>query len=674
MDIRKCNCNMKKQRMLVLICSIFFLICTGCEKNLSEEWIPIKDHIFYPAKNLFSFAISEAGNVVTAVYNLETNQNEIYIYSLDGNLIKKQEVESVSEIQAITVQGEDLYFIGGTLGEVPKLYYMNLSKKEMQVIFSLEKFSKVERMEICEDTLYLLARNPALEDLDYGYADENDKFVYSGEQIVCFNLISKKIAKIDIDFPIAFSVMENGTLFISAHDDNGFYFTTYIPKKKRFSKKKYRNDLGQLSCLQAIGTKGAFLYREKWFSSEAVFYTKIDKESKQELVPEGLQVVEPQDIFYRKGLTFYRSSDGVEMVRNQVYLRDEKVIRVAKCGDQGFVSAPFGCGYEMKIENLDEESFSLALLSQDMDYDLYMLQSNQGISEHIRDQGSFYPLNNVKYVKKFFDASLPYIQEAATDKNGMIWMIPFYVSTNTIVYSEEIEKYGISFKKDMDLAEFLESVQILFEKKEQEEVLSVNGNYLIRYLMQRYFQEYSYLNTAEFREIAVLLKEIAPCFNGYVSGPFGIENMTDQSELLDGKREHLFLLSLETMIVPAIYNMKVHAMPVPSLNEEEKIPITCYFMTVNPSSSHRKSTLAYISSFINYFLLQKDTMILSNVNAYTDTQVARDFYNIYKNGEIYYAIPEELYLDDIFLYLAGEKELEEVITESDRKIDIYRKQ
>ncbi len=67
-------------------------------------------------------------------------------------------------------------------------------------------------------------------------------------------------------------------------------------------------------------------------------------------------------------------------------------------------------------------------------------------------------------------------------------------------------------------------------------------------------------------------------------------------------------------------------------------------------------------------------MILSNVNAYTDTQVARDFYNIYKNGEIYYAIPEELYLDDIFLYLAGEKELEEVITESDRKIDIYRKQ
>ena len=97
---------------------------------------------------------------------------------------------------------------------------MNLSKKEMQVIFSLEKFSKVERMEICEDTLYLLARNPALEDLDYGYADENDKFVYSGEQIVCFNLISKKIAKI------------NQTLTLEEyHQDNDNHFSGKINEK-----------------------------------------------------------------------------------------------------------------------------------------------------------------------------------------------------------------------------------------------------------------------------------------------------------------------------------------------------------------------------------------------------------------------------------------------------------
>lgn len=67
-------------------------------------------------------------------------------------------------------------------------------------------------------------------------------------------------------------------------------------------------------------------------------------------------------------------------------------------------------------------------------------------------------------------------------------------------------------------------------------------------------------------------------------------------------------------------------------------------------------------------------MMLEDKKSYTDTAAAGEFYDIYKNGIISFAIPEELYLDDIIAYLSGEKELEEVILESDRKIDIYRKQ
>lgn len=153
------------------------------------------------------------------------------------------------------------------------------------------------------------------------------------------------------------------------------------------------------------------------------------------------------------------------MVRNQSYLREEKIIRVARCGDRNFLQLPFGCGYEMEVKDLSEEDFSLAVLSQDMDYDLYMLQTRQGVSEHIRDQGAFYPLDEIEPVKELLSACLPYIQEAAINKDNMIWMVPFYVQTNTFVYREGLEEFGLDFYTGMSLEEFFRNYKFFIYKK-----------------------------------------------------------------------------------------------------------------------------------------------------------------------------------------------------------------
>lgn len=671
---------------------IFMCVCSGCAKEEKEELLQGIDHMSYPMENISVFAVSESGSVISAAYNIEREQQEISVYRLDGVLTEKWKLDEISKIKAIAVQRNEVYFAGtdqkeelalyriiisdkkenGGLNEKEGLFYDEAKEIAVEKLAVLDGVSDIRRMEIKECLLYMMVLNPVLENKDYAYADENDNFVYSGEQFVSFDINSGKIKEIAIDFPIVFSMMLDGNFLLSAHDDEGFYFTVYSPENGKFSKKKYRNDLGQLICMQAVGTQGGFLYRTQNVTTRSVLYTEVDGEGKKELVPDGEFIGNSQDIFYRGGLTFYMGKNCVEMVCNQVYLRNEKVIRVARCGSQSFVSSPFGCGYEITIEDMDEESFSLALLSQDMDYDLYMLQSRQGISEYIKNQGSFYPLNDVEYVNEFFAGCLPYVKEAAVDEDGMIWMLPFYVQTSTFVYNEDMGKTGIQFRNDMSLEEFLDHVQILYDKKQQENI-SVNGNYLIRYLMRRYFQIYKYLDTEQFREMAVLLKEKMSFSDGYASGAFGSEAMVKTSESLARNDGH-FLGSLEEMIVPSIYNTSVRAMAIPSVNSTEKTAVDCYFMTVNPSSSHRKSTLSYISSLVSYMMEKKDTMLFESKECYFDTKVAADFYDIYKNGSISFAIPEELYLEDILSYLSGEKELEEVISESDRKIDIYRRQ
>lgn len=106
--------------------------------------------------------------------------------------------------------------------------------------------------------------------------------------------------------------------------------------------------------------------------------------------------------------------------------------------------------------------------------------------------------------------------------------------------------------------------------------------------------------------MAALLKKQIPFSDGSAIGAFGSDSTTEAGESLGGvPGKKRFLGSLETMLMPAIYNTDVHVMEIPVADKKEKTVIDCYFMAVNPSSSHRKSTLAYISSFAKYFLSQK---------------------------------------------------------------------
>jgi|GEM_PF-1781806 len=94
-------------------------------------------------------------------------------------------------------------------------------------------------------------------------------------------------------------------------------------------------------------------------------------------------------------------------------------------------------------------------------------------------------------------------------------------------------------------------------------------------------------------------------------------------------------------------------------------------LCVNPESKNLKATLQYISSYCKYMLTLDDVLMFSDRSKYKMNKLIDDLYEIYSNGEIQFIYPNELFIDDLTKYMAGILDLESVIKESERRLDIY---
>ena len=110
---------------------------------------------------------------------------------------------------------------------------------------------------------------------------------------------------------------------------------------------------------------------------------------------------------------------------------------------------------------------------------------------------------------------------------------------------------------------------------------------------------------------------------------------------------------------------------IPKLSEDIGYVGTVYFLAVNPKAKNLDVTLDYISDFCKYMVTQKDTFLLKDESLYTDTPIMKEYYEVYKEGEIVFSMEDELYWDVFWDYLDDEIGLEEMIEEMERKLRIY---
>jgi len=110
---------------------------------------------------------------------------------------------------------------------------------------------------------------------------------------------------------------------------------------------------------------------------------------------------------------------------------------------------------------------------------------------------------------------------------------------------------------------------------------------------------------------------------------------------------------------------------MPNIINDKSNIATCIYLCVNPASKNLKETLNYISSLCKYLIQQKDVLIFRRRDIYPETLFYNDLYHIYENAKIQFTLPYELFVKDYEAYLRDEAELQNLITEAERKVHIY---
>ena len=242
-----------------------------------------------------------------------------------------------------------------------------------------------------------------------------------------------------------------------------------------------------------------------------------------------------------------------------------------------------------------------------------------------------------------------------------------------------IEKLNILW---LDLFEFLTLADEVRTKEPEKGSLS---NYLmIENFLFQYLSVYESFDTEVFRTYAKQLRQIdektGKSFNNdiieSVKPVLNLNNPTYTQEDLEQIPNFLYevggyhedfsdkSLRLGNSDIIGVTN-------IPRISEEIGNVGVLTFLAVNPQAENLEVTLDYISDFCKYAITKQDSFLLADETLYIDTPITKEYYQVYKEGEIVFVMEDDVYFNDFWSYVDGEMELEEMIQEIERKRKIY---
>ena len=673
-----------KTKWRQIIVGTFLLSCitlVGCgERVIPEKLLEAEAGRFcYEGSSLaWATTVAEDGTVYTAdvVYSEEAGAAATQIicsYALDGTESERQElIFGHSSVRAMCVEENNLYAIteentDGN-GWESVLHRISLETWEVVEIARIKNVYRIKSLEYIKDCFYFLGKSSLAQQKEYELHPEVAFYQYDGEIISCFSE-RNGLVELSVDFPIAMASTQKGTLLIYVYnEEHGFGFLEYQPKRNKLHEVVWRNHGANLS-FDACGTERDYLYFEQGKGADCIL-TFVDMETGTESeLTEKIELKISGSPVYTGGFVFFGNGNSGKQERIGVAgtLKSNRALSFLTTTT---MELPFGCGYGMEQTELSEEEFAMKVLALDEDFDLCYLSSRDSIAYNIRENGTFYPLNEVPGVMEYLEACFPYVKEAARKEDGSVWMLPVSVTIPGVVYNEECwEKYGLPNLDNQSFEEFLELAD---EVQHIEGIPAVANPYLLTecFLMQ-YVNGQREFDTEEFRKEAACVKDM-------------YEKSVDWNYTYDigkqiGKEKNLEFLFFQEMYRDSFLWYKdylhdcecIRVTGISGPQKSDKNLGTCIFLAVNPQSERLSDVLEYISAYCKYRMGEKDTLLFEGLENYTDTVYMQEVYTLYENGEIYFEMDAEIYTEPFWEYLNGSISLEEMISEADRRKSLF---
>ncbi|MCM1298355.1 MAG: hypothetical protein NC203_05700 [Firmicutes bacterium] len=690
--MKKIKCSLLS--LALLMTSITSTACSDSAFSVGED-IVMKHHeerIEYNIDDAHQIKLYD-GNLYAIPMDydeeaLEMKEARVRVFDDSGEEIREIILKDIYNLACFDISDDVIYLVvedtglseeTDEWGHTVDLYSADINTGETERLYSFpglaDKFYAMSKIRVTGDKVYWLGVKDdyaSFSDTVQLKSDYSVGFTYGGYAVGCYDMSSGENTVSNIPYPVSFSERNGKAVVYGYEKDVGYCFYDFTDESVLCS----TNKLYGMTDFELINDDLDFVFTANNYN-DTLSFSGLDDTSGVIQLDDNLTVTNVSAEGEHVCVTSY-----VNAFSNKVYKYSADVstadppIRVITSLADNLINPLFGCGYQIKTDMLEDDDFVLTVLSLDKSYDLVMVDTNSTYSSNIRNKGSFYPLNDVPGVKEYIDSCFPFIQEAATDENGDIWMLPVDTSALAFVYNQKnCEDIGITFPKDIE--------KFFGETENISGYYDCFKYYLLYSLLNSYLAENDSFNTDTFRQLAAVIREnnSAEIFNGdngLLTSALNFHKTNALSEIKipgssyyeDVYEKMLFTtvneLSLQQDLV-GDENLLAAAMPSVS----EKNIATCMFICVNPYSEHLEEALLFIERMASRLANTENSFALTDKSTYSGDSYTQSLYSIYENAEITFNIPWDIYYGDFLNYMEGNTELEDFIAEADRKLSAY---
>lgn len=652
-----------------VILAFLFLLLSGCQakSNIEVDTLAMEPEIFRYAgtERVCAIDVDENGLLYTCSTDATMSNSTLSVYDWDGNCLQQVSLGS-SLVQAILVEEGTLYAVMPRKDSSDReqvLVAIDLTtweKTELAVIPEKDYYSgSVSKIVAIGDYFYLFGISPMGEDVSYNVLPGLSMVPYYGTMVSRVSRVEENpsVEFFDVDLPLnIFQTNEETLMIYYYNEEQGFGFLEYLPQEQVVK------EVGNFTLSTTVdgfaSCEEGYLFFEDW-----KFYYGTFEGVQAQITTDTSSI--QGEIEYFNGFAFYYdvNENMVERVCVTDTLRENRTIRLLV--NMVDVVQLYNCGYQIIKQEVDMETFSLKALAGDSDFDLYLLNSRYPNAYNIKKNGAFYALNDVPGVQEYLDACFPNLKEAATNEDGDIWMLPIRLDVPLLLYDKGYcEAQGIDFST-MNYEAFL----AFTEQAEREN----NGKIMNAKIMNEFFAQYFHVedsfDTELFRSHATKFQSLYEEIKEDIH--LIIPNFKTEFYYSYIPFQH-FLLTYYEKYTENVEQVEV--MEVPKIREGIPNLGTVTFFAVNPQSDNLEATLTYLSTLCTYLMTLENSFLLADTTTYLDTSFVQECYELYKTGEIYFAMEETVYFDTFCEYLEGTCTLEEMIQEIERKLEMYLKE
>ena len=695
---------MKRKRdcALYLLCVLLLCVLCGCrekEKKPVQQQEKIPD-VQYETGKVTAFCVDEQGKIYTCEEGIET----INVYDGEGTKLSEIAVdggtESGSRYTALCA-GEGKLYVSDSVEKGIAAIDIATGEKELLYATQDSGYWSLLDMTVCNGSLYFMYQKPVeLAEIDL-LTDYAAGYNYMGERVACLELSSKRAEELEVPGVKRLCKKSDVEILFYAYDaENGFSYRVYDTATGSYSAEyeaKQEIDLRMSKVMTYDASMDRLLYPDSTSGQlRAIDITK--KASETDFYNTGLSNFETHSLQCVNGSTYFVLDGKVTKINNSSYIMESTPLKI--CTVSSLYKPVSGIGYEVSVEELDKETVATKLLAGDSDFDLLILSSEYDLARQIERTGAYEPLNEIVEVESYLDSCFEYIGEAATADNGAVWMLPYEVDTRVLVYQPEVcEKYGVDFSGELPYLEFIENFKVLQEVANEEELYIKISTFWWQAL-QQYIANYGVENgepqfdRSLFRTFAPQLKEmvfrefyygVRPSYIGittleelrekvenfFDSYAFGVLNKKDLEQEY-GLRDYVNNAVYTTSIFDYDF-FEARSMPIIAEGKREKGAASTTFYVLNPNSKRKEEAKEYLSMVAEY-LKETESIYRTKelIGAYSELE--KQVHDVYADAEIFFDYPEDVVGAEYMEYMTGEKSLEEMIQEAQRKFNIYLKE